>query len=81
MVQASASEIGQFQSSDLEGFSAKQTQEFLDKLLQQQVRMIIMRYQSYQSYVLQSLLTSEHLRTMDAVYQMNSKRNAEIRFR
>ena len=36
------SEISQFQSSDLDGFSAKQTQEFLDKLLQQQVLMSIL---------------------------------------
>lgn len=61
---ASVSEISQFQSSDLDEFSAKQTQEFLDKLLQQQ-----------------SPLPSEHLKTMETVYQMNSKKNAEIRFR
>ena len=52
------SEISQFQPSDLDGFSAKQTQEFLDKLLQQQVHeyMVTFYHHSYSTNVVPTAL-------------------------
>ena len=50
------SEISQFQPSDLDGFSAKQTQEFLDKLLQQQVTVAVTCYISCSTNVVPTVV-------------------------